>query len=194
LALGSIADRGWPAGVFYNDTAWGHFWGGVRRIVHRHSRASSPGTYRISPIQFLGNCVGRNTRRCSQNRGVAHLRLRHERPLPPAKPRRAKRKRKPPPFSAMVVLENLEPEGENWDLLVRYLTRQTSGGQPISFVMSGERIDVHFGVREHIEGLVERFLYYLCPDGNCSLGCCPDYAEFSRPFRSFSPSLSFHRL
>lgn len=78
------------------------------------------------------------------------------------------------PSLQWLYLEDVEPEEGNWDPLVRYLTHQISGGQSISLVMSGE-VHVPLGVRNEIEGLVERFLYHPLSDWNCSLGCCPDY-------------------
>lgn len=66
-----------------------------------------------------------------------------------------------------------EVEVDNdWDLLVRYLTHQTSGDQRISLKVFGKGVHICSELRRQIEELTERFIYIPDPDVTClTLDC-----------------------
>jgi hypothetical protein len=71
------------------------------------------------------------------------------------------------PSLQFLHLENVGLDEIDWDLLKAYLVHQTSGGQPISFQVSGRNDYVPLEVDNEIGNLAEEFTY----DEVCSCSC-----------------------
>jgi hypothetical protein len=69
-------------------------------------------------------------------------------------------------------LEYIVPYDDDWTPLLSYLTHQTSGGQVISFSLSGKHIHICKDVVRDIEGLVEEFTLNLTLEADCPFDSC----------------------
>jgi hypothetical protein len=72
-------------------------------------------------------------------------------------------------------LLNVEAVDGDWAPLVRYLTHQTSGYQPVPLSVLGQGAHICLGASREIKDLVDSFTYYPDPDEECPFGHCPDY-------------------
>ena len=76
------------------------------------------------------------------------------------------------PSLRWLYLKDVTAVYDNWEPLVTYLTRQTSGGQVVSLSVFGEGVHVCSEVIKRIECLVEKLIYVPdlrkeCPFSNC---------------------------
>ncbi|KAF9645361.1 hypothetical protein BDM02DRAFT_3271756 [Thelephora ganbajun] len=78
------------------------------------------------------------------------------------------------PSLQWLVLENVATEDHDWDPLVRYLTRQTSGGQSVSLTVFGKGVHICTEVVKQIRDLVGWLVYDPGPGEECPFDSCAD--------------------